>query len=183
MKLQNHPGYIEISPECKAWALNAPTIEGSPGSFAEDRRALSAFLKQGIQLQHPKHCLDFDVDFVKSICDEIRNQFLGFHRGEIYSNLTDGFATSIRVEALVENASIKFPGLVASPEQVEEDSGRKLKDKVGYERSIGMFLSHIFADPCAGSHLIQAMLQPLPSSLELLKKFKQKRLFTKILVI
>lgn len=171
MKLHSHPGYSEISPECKTWALNAPTIEGSSGSFVEDSRALSAFLKQGIQLQHPKYCFDFDVDFVRSICDEIRNQFLGFHRGEIYSNLTNGFATSIRVEDVVEKASTSFPGLVASPEQVEEDSGRKLKDKVGYERSIGIFLSHIFADPCAGSHLIQAMLQPLPSSLELLKKF------------
>ena len=171
MNLQSHPGYSEISPECKSWALNTPTVEGSPGSFAEDRDAVCAFLKQGLHLQHPTHCFGADVDFVRSVCDESRNQFLGFHRGEIYSNLTDGFAVSIRVEALVEKASIKFPGLVASQEQVEEDSGRKLKDKVGYERSIGIFLSHIFSDPCAGSHLIQAMLQPLPSSFELLKKF------------
>jgi len=173
MNLQSHPGYSEISPESKSWALNSPTVEGSPGSFMEDVGAVCEFLQQGLHLQHPNHCFGDDVDFVRSVCDEIRNQVLGFHRGEIYSNLTDNFAVSMRVEALVQKASIRLPGLVASPEQVEEDSGRKLKDKVGYERSIGIFLSHIFADPCAGTHLIQAMLQPLPSSLELLKKFTQ----------
>ena len=173
MKLQDHPDYPRISAECKSWALKLPKIKGPSDSFAKDTGAVCEFLKKAIHLQHPKHRFGNDVGFVRSVCDELRNKFLGFYRGDIYSELTDGFAESIRIEALVERASIKFPGVLASKEQVEEDSGRKLKDKSGYERSIGIFLSHMFTDPCAGNHLIQAMLQPLPSSFELLEKFIQ----------
>ena len=81
MNLQNHSDYSGLSAECKSWALNAPAIEESPGSFAKDTGVVCAFLKQGIQLQHPKHGFDGDIGFVGSVCDELRNKFLGFYRG------------------------------------------------------------------------------------------------------
>jgi thioesterase DpgC len=178
MNLKNHPGYSEISQECKAWVLDAPTIGGSPTTFVKDKSIVCAFLTQGIRLQRPKFgvglagpCSEAEIGFVNSISDDVRNRFLGVHRADIYADLTDGFSTSIRVEALVNKASIKYSGLLSSIEQMKQDSERRLKDKVGYERSIGIFLSHMFADPCAGNHLIQTMLQPLPRSIELLEKF------------
>ena len=180
MNLKNHPGYSEVPEECSVWALRAPKIGAQSKDFPREKETVCKFLKEGVELQKSRDRLstpdkngDVRLKFINSVLADVRHQFLLTHRAAIYSDLTQDFKKSIRVEELVEEVALRYSGLVSSADQLKEDAGRALKNKVGYERSIGIFLSHIFADPDAGNHLIQNMLRPLPSSLELLEKFRK----------
>ena len=116
-----------------------------------------------------------DVDqthLIRKKINDARAAFLRVYAETLYSDLTDNFNQSIRLDALIDNAIRRYQGLLPSAIQMEQDASRSLKEKEGHERAIGLFCSHIFSNPRSGIHLLQSMLRPLPSSLEQGAKFK-----------
>ncbi|MEW6690189.1 MAG: enoyl-CoA hydratase/isomerase family protein [Pseudomonadota bacterium] len=103
-----------------------------------------------------------------------RARFLRAHARAVYDALTRKRSEFVRLEALCERAAKEFPGLVPGKKQLERDTGIPQKDKDGLEVDCGIFLSHVLADPVAGTHLCHAMLLPLPQSEDYLAELNRK---------
>jgi thioesterase DpgC len=110
-----------------------------------------------------------------AVCHEAlgdaRGAFLDRHGEAVYAVLTAGFTRFLRADALLAAADAQFPGLVPSGQNLIADAARKLKDKEGFERDQGRFFACMLARPRIGTHLISAMLRPLPRSEALVGDF------------
>jgi thioesterase DpgC len=93
-----------------------------------------------------------------------RDRFLGENIEAVYHILTNGLTRAVRVEDLVRDAAIAYPGLVPTREQLAEEQQRPLKDKEALEIDQSLLLSHILADPRCGTHLCHTMLLPRPET-------------------
>jgi (3,5-dihydroxyphenyl)acetyl-CoA 1,2-dioxygenase len=102
--------------------------------------------------------------------DAARERFLRAHARELYFELADG--GPLRVEALLERAAERVPGLVPAGEALDAEHERALADKHGLEIAQGLLLSHVLADPQAGAHLVWSMLRPTEAALERLDDFR-----------
>jgi enoyl-CoA hydratase/carnithine racemase len=91
---------------------------------------------------------------------DARERFLREHAGEVYAELTDDFATPLRLDELVYRAAERFPGLVPTRAEVEAQAERLQGEKEGAEIAQGLLLAHVLASPRAGAHLVWAMLRP-----------------------
>jgi thioesterase DpgC len=100
-----------------------------------------------------------------------REEFLSSHVAWLYDRLTDGRSRFVRLEDLVYSAAEVVPGLVPGRQQVADEAAQDQRDKDGVEIDQGLFLSHVLANPDAGSHLCHAMLLPLSESVERARKF------------
>lgn len=103
----------------------------------------------------------------------LRSQFMAAHVDAVYDELTDGRTVSLRLAELVEAAAVAFPGLVPAAAQLAAEQTRPQADKEGREIDQGIFLSWILRSPQAGPHLLNAMLQPTPRALRLLREFSR----------
>jgi thioesterase DpgC len=97
--------------------------------------------------------------------DAARDNFLRDHAAELYAALTDDLATPLRVEDLVARAAERFPGLVPTDADLEDERRRALADKEGIEIAHGLLLAHVLASPRAGDHLLWAMRRPTAEAL------------------
>jgi enoyl-CoA hydratase/carnithine racemase len=104
--------------------------------------------------------------------DERRDQFLRANVEAIYDELTDGLQKPLRDHELLDAAAERYPGLVASREEMAAEADRRLADKQGLEIAQGLFLSHVLASPRAGAHLVWAMLRPTREALERIDDFR-----------
>jgi thioesterase DpgC len=102
--------------------------------------------------------------------DAARERFLRAHARELYFELADG--GPLRVEALLERAAERVPGLVPAGEPLAAEHERALGDKHGLEIAQGLLLSFVLADPQAGAHLVWSMLRPTGEALERLDDFR-----------
>jgi (3,5-dihydroxyphenyl)acetyl-CoA 1,2-dioxygenase len=91
---------------------------------------------------------------------------------ELYDRLTSNRAELLRLNDLLERAAETVPGLVPTPAELAAERARPLRDKRGIELAQGLFASGILGADDAGTHLIGAMLRPLPESAELLERFQ-----------
>ena len=89
----------------------------------------------------------------------------------VYDELTEGRATRLRVEELLERAAATHPGLVPGPGEIAAERGRELRDKLGIEIAQGQLLAAWLADPGIGTHLVESMLRPKPESVERLPSY------------
>ncbi|MGH8704364.1 MAG: enoyl-CoA hydratase/isomerase family protein [Burkholderiales bacterium] len=89
-----------------------------------------------------------------------RERFLREHARAVYDSLTANRSRFVRVDELCRQASVAFPGLVPTQEQLAAEARLALRDKQGLEIDQGLFLAHVLADPAAGLHLCHAMLLP-----------------------
>ena len=103
---------------------------------------------------------------------EARDRFLREHAEEVYDELTGGLQEPLRVEALLERAAERYPGLTPTPAEVAAERERLQGDKDGAEIAQGLFLAHVLASPRAGAHLVWAMLRPTAEALERLDDFR-----------
>ena len=101
-----------------------------------------------------------------------REEFLRVHAEEVYADLTDDFATPLRVEELVTRAAERFPGLTPTREELAAERERPLAEKDGAEIAQGLLLAHVLASPRAGAHLVWAMLRPTVAALERLPELQ-----------
>jgi thioesterase DpgC len=101
-----------------------------------------------------------------------RESFLRDHAEEVYAALTDDFATPLRVEELVARAAERFPGLVPTSAELEDERRHALADKEGIEIAHGLLLAHVLASPRAGDHLVWAMRRPAAEAFERLPELE-----------
>lgn len=102
----------------------------------------------------------------------VREEFLAAHAAALYDALTDGRRRFLRVEALVEEAGRRLPGLVPSTAEMSVERRRPLAEKEGYARAHGELLGAFLSLPAAGTHLVEAMLRPGDEALGLLPEFR-----------
>ncbi|SVC60361.1 uncharacterized protein METZ01_LOCUS313215, partial [marine metagenome] len=159
-----------INLDFQTWAATKPTFHGSSSTVDQDLAALRKFSDLGQNL------LSRDVDLKDTIEHKVYNAraaFLRRHTETVYSSLTKDFSHPIRLDVLVGSAMERYAGLLPTAADIADDASKILKEKRGHERGIGLFLSHVFAHPRAGLHLLQSMLRPLPESSELAAKFSR----------
>ena len=101
-----------------------------------------------------------------------KEDHLRAHAEEIYDELTDGMTRFVRLDELVYEAAERYPGLVPTRAEMEEERARPLAGKQGLELAQGLFLAHILSLPRAGLHLVHSMLRPTPEALERLDDFR-----------
>lgn len=101
---------------------------------------------------------------------ELREQYLATHAVALYGKLTGNRKSFLRADRLVLDAGRLVPGLTPTAKELAAEAPLPLKDKEGLEIDQGLLLAHVMADETCGRHLCQAMLLPLPESLELLPK-------------
>ncbi len=109
---------------------------------------------------------------IAAVMDGERDRFLRRHAAELYDALTAGRSAFLRVEELLCAASARVPGLVPSAAELEAERARPLPAKEGIELAQGMLIGYVLANPLAGTHLIEAMLRPLPAALERLEELR-----------
>ena len=153
-----------------SWAATKPTFLGAAGTVDQDLAALCKFAELGQKVLERDATPKGDIEHKVY---NARAAFLRRHTETVYSSLTKDFSHPIRLDVLVESAMDRYAGLLPTAADIADDASKILKEKGGHERGIGLFLSHVFAHPRAGLHLLQSMLRPLPESSELSAKFSR----------
>jgi (3,5-dihydroxyphenyl)acetyl-CoA 1,2-dioxygenase len=102
--------------------------------------------------------------------EEAREEYLREHAETLYFELADGGA--LRVEALLERAAARVPGLVPTAAELADERAQRQADKQGLEIAQGLLLSHVLASPRAGAHLVTSMLRPTDEALERLEELR-----------
>lgn len=77
-----------------------------------------------------------------------------------YEEITDGGQRYLRCAELVYEAAERFPGLVPTRREIEQERTYLQKEKRGLEIAQGDFFSRVLANRTTGLHLIQAMGRP-----------------------
>jgi thioesterase DpgC len=150
------------------------------GDFVADRLSFARFW------QRSRHLIDglppkakrsepqaVVADEIRRAARQSRERFLQRHVEAVYAALTQNFSQFVRVEDLVRNAAIAFPGLVPPAEQLATEAGTLQGHKDGLEIDQGIFLAQILGHERAGNHLVHAMLLPLPETVEQLQHFQR----------
>lgn len=91
----------------------------------------------------------------------------------LYRGITDEGRRSLRVGELAWEAAARVPGILPSEAELAEEGKLMQQDKDGLEIAQGIFFSHVLGDRRAGSHLIRAMMRPMPESLARLAEFRR----------
>jgi (3,5-dihydroxyphenyl)acetyl-CoA 1,2-dioxygenase len=107
----------------------------------------------------------------KAAARAVRGQFMDAHADAVYDELTDGRTVYLRLAELVEAASVGFPGLVPTSDQLVIERTRPQAGKEGQEIDQGIFLSRVLRSPLAGPHLLDAMLRPTSRAMQILPEF------------
>ncbi|HEV7777062.1 MAG TPA: enoyl-CoA hydratase/isomerase family protein [Luteibacter sp.] len=103
---------------------------------------------------------------------QARADFIVVHGERVYHELTDGFRRMPRVDALLAAVPDLVPGLLPDAEQQAADLALELKDKYGFELSLGLVLAQWLAIPSVGRHLMASMRRPRPESAAALARFQ-----------
>jgi thioesterase DpgC len=101
-----------------------------------------------------------------------REAFLRRHAGAVYDRLTAGRTRLLRLRELARAASLEFPGLVPTAEEVEAEQRNPQMHQDGIQIDQGLFFAWVFADRPSGLHLLHAMSQPTAAALELLPRLR-----------
>jgi thioesterase DpgC len=94
--------------------------------------------------------------------DRTWEERLGHEVEAIYDELTDSRTRLLRVTELLAEAAHRYPGLVPTRSELDEERQQLQKDKRGLEIDQGAFLAEVLARPAPGRHLLHAMSQPGP---------------------
>ncbi|WP_238845363.1 (3,5-dihydroxyphenyl)acetyl-CoA 1,2-dioxygenase DpgC [Nocardia terpenica] len=103
---------------------------------------------------------------------ERRRRFLERHAGTVYRAATEDFRRPLRLAALAEAATLRFPGLLPDADQLAADADLPQAHKEGWELDQGLFFHAMLADPVAGNHLLDAMRAPTDRAAGLLARFE-----------
>jgi thioesterase DpgC len=110
---------------------------------------------------------------VREALQRARLQFLRAHAELVYAQLTDDYRQFRRADELGYLAAERYPGLVPTRAAVLAERQHAQKDKdAEAELDQGLFFSKILDHPRAGSHVIYAMQQPRPESIDRLASFQ-----------
>ncbi|MEU9048129.1 MULTISPECIES: (3,5-dihydroxyphenyl)acetyl-CoA 1,2-dioxygenase DpgC [unclassified Kitasatospora] len=101
-----------------------------------------------------------------------RTAFLDCHAEPLYDRLTGDRTRRLRLDGLVEGAAFVVPGLVPTPAQLRAERATPVRERLGYEIDLGVFLRGLLRCPAAGDHLMDSMLRPTERALGLLGEFE-----------
>jgi (3,5-dihydroxyphenyl)acetyl-CoA 1,2-dioxygenase len=90
-----------------------------------------------------------------------------------FDEVTDGGRRELRCAELVYEAADRFPGLVPTRLEIEEERTHLQKEKRGLEIAQGEFFAQVLADPARGNKLIHAMGRPRREALARLEDLKR----------
>jgi thioesterase DpgC len=106
-------------------------------------------------------------DRERTISDAIRRAiaasafaFFEKNRLPLYRALTSELSKRLRVDELVWEAAERWPGLLPSHSQVQEENDRLQRDKLGREVLQGIFVGQVLSEEESGKHLLQSMSLP-----------------------
>jgi thioesterase DpgC len=100
---------------------------------------------------------------------------LGAARVEsIYREVTDDLTRQPRVAEVVYTVADRYPSLLPTRAQIEDERTKLQKDKRGLEIDQGDFLAHVLAHPVAGAHLVHAMSQPRAEASAVLPELQRR---------
>jgi (3,5-dihydroxyphenyl)acetyl-CoA 1,2-dioxygenase len=163
--------------DVEAWSGSLPAPQVSLAAAAP---ATSDYLTRGLdllgRLPEPRERDDRERSAATAIKTQLtaaRESFLRAHVGELYEQLSHGYASSVRLERLVFDAAALVPGLTPTRAEMEAERERKLADKEGVELAQGLLAAHVLAAPGPGGHLVRSMLEPLPEALEHLPRLRE----------
>ena len=103
----------------------------------------------------------------------LRHRFLARHTEQVYDELTGAGTRRLRLDRLVGDATLRFPGLLPSRELMDAESTRMQADKEGAEVDQGLFVRAVLGSPRTGRHLIESMLRPTRAGTDLLPEFRR----------
>lgn len=164
------------------WVADVENLDfqeiSSPETLASDAERTGRLIKTGwticeklpLKSSRDEKELAAGRSLVTLINDMCRS-FCRVHRKTMYETLTDGYSKFLRTEELAWKAAELWPGIVPTQKEIENESTRVQKDKDGLELNQGILFTQLLMEPRAGIHLLQAMLRPMPESLDLLQKF------------
>lgn len=104
---------------------------------------------------------------------ESREAFLRQHAKPVYERVTQNRSRFMRLDALMAQTAIDFPGLVPAAALLEKENGLLQSEKEGHEVDQGIYLCHVLADADCGRHLCHALLLPHPDSAQYLDTFRR----------
>jgi (3,5-dihydroxyphenyl)acetyl-CoA 1,2-dioxygenase len=162
--------------EVGTWLDSVPAASASFATAADD---VSRFLVNGqaLRARLPEPAARSVAErtagkAISELMDRERDRFLRRHAAGLYDALTKERSTFLRLEELLCAASARVPGLVPAAAEMAAERARPLPAKEGIEFAQGLLFGHVLADPQAGRHLIDAMLQPLPAALARLEELR-----------
>ena len=103
----------------------------------------------------------------------LRESFMQGHAHWVYDELTASRSTRPGLAELAYAASLRFPGLVPTREQIASERACLQCDKEAREIDQGIFFAGILALPECGLHLLESTLAPSERALSLLQAFQQ----------
>jgi len=92
----------------------------------------------------------------------------------LYEELTDQGRRRRRLDELLYAAAERVPGIAPTAAEMEAERALALADKRGVELAQGELAGRWLDEASTGAHLIDAMLAPLPESLERLEDFRRR---------
>ncbi len=104
---------------------------------------------------------------------ESREAFLRQHLKPVYERVTKNGSRFLRLDALMRETALAFPGLVPSDDVLARENGLLQSEKEGHEVDQGIYLCHVLADAACGRHLCHAMLLPHPDTAQYLETFRR----------
>lgn len=166
-----------LSQEFETWARDAPSCRETWNDDETDR--LRRWCEAGdgllVRLDQPGQRCATQRELVRLYRETMaatRAAWITVHGEPIYRTLTDQFRQFLRIDELLAVAATRFPGLVPTPQQLQNDARQRLGDKTGHELSLGLVLGQWLAAPAIGRHLMAAMRMPTPDASALLRTFQ-----------
>jgi thioesterase DpgC len=155
-----------------------PAFNSTLEADASSARDYFASIEQRVERYGPAGSRNSEVrKNVAAILQEARTAreaFFARHAREMYAILTAHRSKHLRVAELVYSAADKFPGLLPSRRQIDQERALERQSaKEGREIDQGLFMAYVLADENCGNHLIHAMLRPKKESEEKLAEFRR----------
>jgi thioesterase DpgC len=136
---------------------------------AEGWDLLAALPRKGARSETEAVAAGAIMDLRLDLC----RRALAYAAEPLYDQLTDGRRRHLRVEALAEQAALRFPGLTPTQAELAAEAKCLQKEKDGLELQQGLLFGALLDCPRAGGHLVETMLRPTPEAEGLLAELRR----------
>jgi thioesterase DpgC len=148
--------------QVRVWLTAKPTITGDSKVDAVGRYlGAGRQLLLSLPLRHERDDADAEAaDTLLAASRSILETLIGLHARSVYEELTDGLARSLTLRELVEAAAERFPGLLPSRRERDDERARPPQARDVFDLDVALFVRAILRDPVIGNHLLDSMRRP-----------------------
>lgn len=166
-----------LSIKLESWERDAPGCQATWNDDETDRlrRWCEAGQRLLADLPPPGERCDAQRQLVRrqrQALADTRAAWIAAYGENIYRTLTDQFRRFLRVDELLAVAATRFPGIVPTQQQLQEDGRQRLSEKAGHELSVGLVLAQWLGMQTVGRHLMAAMRMPTQEALALARTYR-----------